>query len=234
VFKPILCHYRVTKTFSHWFLSFFLPVLQGYTAHIVSTASEWSLAFSFLSFFLTYIRDFQVKSMLMLSTLFLQTSNSLTWCRVGSLLASPQVFQHLLIIKAGRPVVWTALNGPFFLSRVHSYCVSSISLAATSFTCMICHSHGRLAIGLQGELWSQSRRTAQEWVNSSVAEPCFGLSSNCPCWTSDEPAKLWFLSFFPAQKISLRAVVSLHGQTLYNTPQSFATDEQRLLIAGSI
>eukprot|EP00076_Gallus_gallus_P034074 XP_024999612.1 DNA damage-regulated autophagy modulator protein 2 isoform X2 [Gallus gallus] len=48
-----------------------------------------------------------------------------------------------------------------------------------------------------------------------------------------------FLSFFLTyirdfQKISLRAVVSLHGQTLYNTPQSFATDEQRLLIAGSI
>lgn len=33
---------------------------QGYTAHIISTVSEWSLAFAFLSFFLTYIRDFQV------------------------------------------------------------------------------------------------------------------------------------------------------------------------------
>lgn len=33
---------------------------QGYSAHIVSTISEWSLAFSFLSFFLTYIQDFQV------------------------------------------------------------------------------------------------------------------------------------------------------------------------------
>nr|XP_009925229.1 PREDICTED: DNA damage-regulated autophagy modulator protein 2 isoform X2 [Haliaeetus albicilla] len=48
-----------------------------------------------------------------------------------------------------------------------------------------------------------------------------------------------FLSFFLTyirdfQKISLRAVVSLHGQTLYNTPQSFVTDEQALLIAGSI
>lgn len=38
-----------------------LTVTQGYTAHIISTVSEWSLAFSFLSFFLTYIRDFQVK-----------------------------------------------------------------------------------------------------------------------------------------------------------------------------
>ncbi|XP_075632098.1 DNA damage-regulated autophagy modulator protein 2 isoform X2 [Balearica regulorum gibbericeps] len=36
------------------------------------------------------------------------------------------------------------------------------------------------------------------------------------------------------KKISLRAVVSLYGQTLYNTPQSFVTDEQTLLIAGSI
>ncbi|XP_030321500.1 DNA damage-regulated autophagy modulator protein 2 [Calypte anna] len=35
------------------------PQEKGYTAHIVSTVSEWSLAFSFLSFFLTYIRDFQ-------------------------------------------------------------------------------------------------------------------------------------------------------------------------------
>ena len=45
-------------------LIFFFPpltVTQGYTAHIISTVSEWSLAFSFLSFFLTYIRDFQVK-----------------------------------------------------------------------------------------------------------------------------------------------------------------------------
>lgn len=33
---------------------------QGYTPHIISTVSEWSLAFAFLSFFLTYIRDFQV------------------------------------------------------------------------------------------------------------------------------------------------------------------------------
>ncbi|KAK7879778.1 hypothetical protein WMY93_033550 [Mugilogobius chulae] len=34
-------------------------VFQGYTAHLVSTVSEWSLAFSFISFFLTFIRDFQ-------------------------------------------------------------------------------------------------------------------------------------------------------------------------------
>ncbi|KAM9813871.1 DNA damage-regulated autophagy modulator protein 2b [Neosynchiropus ocellatus] len=38
----------------HW-----IPGETGYTAHIISTISEWSLAFSFISFFLTYIRDFQ-------------------------------------------------------------------------------------------------------------------------------------------------------------------------------
>ncbi|KAJ1139509.1 hypothetical protein NDU88_005880 [Pleurodeles waltl] len=32
---------------------------KGYTLHIISTISEWSLAFSFNSFFLTYIQDFQ-------------------------------------------------------------------------------------------------------------------------------------------------------------------------------
>lgn len=35
-------------------------VFQGFTPHIVSTISEWSLALSFISFFLTYIRDFKV------------------------------------------------------------------------------------------------------------------------------------------------------------------------------
>ncbi|XP_018602327.1 DNA damage-regulated autophagy modulator protein 2-like isoform X2 [Scleropages formosus] len=38
----------------HW-----LPQETGYAAHLVSTISEWSLAFSFVAFFLTYIRDFQ-------------------------------------------------------------------------------------------------------------------------------------------------------------------------------
>lgn len=38
----------------HW-----TPGETGYTAHIISTISEWSLAFSFVSFFFTYIRDFQ-------------------------------------------------------------------------------------------------------------------------------------------------------------------------------
>ncbi|XP_048354359.1 DNA damage-regulated autophagy modulator protein 2 isoform X2 [Sphaerodactylus townsendi] len=32
---------------------------KGYSIHMTSTVSEWSLAFSFLGFFLTYIRDFQ-------------------------------------------------------------------------------------------------------------------------------------------------------------------------------
>lgn len=38
----------------HW-----TPGETGYTAHLVSSVSEWSLAFSFISFFLTFIRDFQ-------------------------------------------------------------------------------------------------------------------------------------------------------------------------------
>uniref|UniRef100_A0A8C7XEW7 DNA-damage regulated autophagy modulator 2b n=1 Tax=Oryzias sinensis TaxID=183150 RepID=A0A8C7XEW7_9TELE len=38
----------------HW-----TPGEVGYTPHIISTVSEWSLALSFISFFLTYIRDFQ-------------------------------------------------------------------------------------------------------------------------------------------------------------------------------
>ncbi|XP_066527389.1 DNA damage-regulated autophagy modulator protein 2b isoform X2 [Hoplias malabaricus] len=35
------------------------PMDPGYAAHMASTVSEWSLAFSFISFFLTYIRDFK-------------------------------------------------------------------------------------------------------------------------------------------------------------------------------
>ncbi|XP_076125221.1 DNA damage-regulated autophagy modulator protein 2b [Alosa pseudoharengus] len=38
----------------HW-----IPGETGYTAHLISTISEWSLAFSFVCFFFTYIRDFQ-------------------------------------------------------------------------------------------------------------------------------------------------------------------------------
>lgn len=38
----------------HW-----TPGEPGFTAHIISTISEWSLALSFISFFLTYIRDFK-------------------------------------------------------------------------------------------------------------------------------------------------------------------------------
>lgn len=38
----------------HW-----TPGETGYAAHLGSTVSEWSLAFSFISFFLTFIRDFQ-------------------------------------------------------------------------------------------------------------------------------------------------------------------------------
>ncbi|XP_030076961.1 DNA damage-regulated autophagy modulator protein 2 [Microcaecilia unicolor] len=35
------------------------PQEKGFTLHIISTVSEWFLAFSFIAFFLTYIRDFQ-------------------------------------------------------------------------------------------------------------------------------------------------------------------------------
>ncbi|XP_078276560.1 DNA damage-regulated autophagy modulator protein 2b [Rhinoraja longicauda] len=35
------------------------PSDKGYKLHLVSTISEWSLAISFLSYFLTYIQDFQ-------------------------------------------------------------------------------------------------------------------------------------------------------------------------------
>lgn len=54
-----LCAIVSSRGAFHTDFFFFFP--QGYTAHIISTVSEWSLAFSFLSFFLTYIRDFQVK-----------------------------------------------------------------------------------------------------------------------------------------------------------------------------
>ncbi|KAM6977986.1 DNA damage-regulated autophagy modulator protein 2 [Aplochiton taeniatus] len=38
----------------HW-----TPGEAGYVSHLVSALAEWSLAFSFICFFLTYIRDFQ-------------------------------------------------------------------------------------------------------------------------------------------------------------------------------
>lgn len=56
-----LCQYSQEDFLILTFSPLSLTVIQGYTAHIISTVSEWSLAFSFLSFFLTYIRDFQVK-----------------------------------------------------------------------------------------------------------------------------------------------------------------------------
>lgn len=75
--KPSLCHCRFQSSFHK---DFFPSVTQGYTPHIISTVSEWSLAFSFLSFFLTYIRDFQVKRSQ--CSLFL---NSLMWCSWSAL-----------------------------------------------------------------------------------------------------------------------------------------------------
>lgn len=35
------------------------PKEKGYVLHMVTTAAEWSMSFSFFGFFLTYIRDFQ-------------------------------------------------------------------------------------------------------------------------------------------------------------------------------
>ncbi|XP_021121303.1 DNA damage-regulated autophagy modulator protein 2 isoform X1 [Heterocephalus glaber] len=35
------------------------PEEKGYVLHMVTTAAEWSMSFSFFGFFLTYIRDFQ-------------------------------------------------------------------------------------------------------------------------------------------------------------------------------
>ncbi|XP_036872916.1 DNA damage-regulated autophagy modulator protein 2 isoform X4 [Manis javanica] len=35
------------------------PEDKGYVLHMITTAAEWSMSFSFFSFFLTYIRDFQ-------------------------------------------------------------------------------------------------------------------------------------------------------------------------------
>ncbi|VFV31433.1 dna damage-regulated autophagy [Lynx pardinus] len=35
------------------------PEDKGYVLHMITTAAEWSLSFSFFGFFLTYIRDFQ-------------------------------------------------------------------------------------------------------------------------------------------------------------------------------
>lgn len=47
----------------HVLLAYFCDIccciFQGFTAHIISTISEWVTALFFLFFFFTYIRDFQ-------------------------------------------------------------------------------------------------------------------------------------------------------------------------------
>ena len=55
---------------------------QGYTAHMISTVSEWSLAISFISFFLTYIRDFQVVHLIFSPTQPLLKVSSVLACLV--------------------------------------------------------------------------------------------------------------------------------------------------------
>lgn len=39
----------------------FALCFKGYVLHMITTAAEWSMSFSFFGFFLTYIRDFQVR-----------------------------------------------------------------------------------------------------------------------------------------------------------------------------
>lgn len=60
----------------HW-----IPGETGYTAHMISTVSEWSLAISFISFFLTYIRDFQKINLR--AEAVLQSSHLYDWAHAG-------------------------------------------------------------------------------------------------------------------------------------------------------
>lgn len=60
----------------HW-----IPGEPGYVAHMVSTVSEWFLAFSFISFFLTYIRDFQKINLRAVAVL--QSSHLYDWHHGG-------------------------------------------------------------------------------------------------------------------------------------------------------
>ncbi|CAN9511988.1 unnamed protein product [Ophioblennius macclurei] len=66
----------------HW-----TPGETGYTAHIISTVSEWSLAFSFISFFLTYIRDFQ--KITLRAEADLQSSHLYDWQHEGVVTSRP-------------------------------------------------------------------------------------------------------------------------------------------------
>ncbi|KAF0034745.1 hypothetical protein F2P81_012503 [Scophthalmus maximus] len=68
----------------HW-----TPGETGYLAHIISTVSEWSLAFSFISFFLTYIRDFQKINLR--AEVNLQSSHLYDWPQGGAAAASQQL-----------------------------------------------------------------------------------------------------------------------------------------------
>jgi hypothetical protein len=47
------------KTDVQTFVQFAHRFLQGFTAHVISTIGEWVTAFTFLSFFFTYVREFQ-------------------------------------------------------------------------------------------------------------------------------------------------------------------------------
>ncbi|XP_073855342.1 DNA damage-regulated autophagy modulator protein 2 isoform X8 [Macaca fascicularis] len=53
------------------------PEDKGYVLHMITTAAEWSMSFSFFGFFLTYIRDFQMIGLFLLGSLYVQVKNSL-------------------------------------------------------------------------------------------------------------------------------------------------------------
>ncbi|NXH10286.1 DRAM2 protein, partial [Bucco capensis] len=114
--------------------------------------------------------------------------------------------------------------------QVHSKGIFWIRLGTFLWCCSSILSSILLLAGSKGwhlsgrQLWSISPRGYTAHLISTVSEWSLAFS---------------FLSFFLTyirdfQKISLRAVVSLHGQSLYSSAQSLAGDEQALLVAGSI
>lgn len=46
--------------YNYYFSWFKIPLLQDYPLHLASSVCEWTVAFSFVCFFLTYINDFKV------------------------------------------------------------------------------------------------------------------------------------------------------------------------------
>uniref|UniRef100_A0A8C2P9H8 CWH43-like N-terminal domain-containing protein n=1 Tax=Capra hircus TaxID=9925 RepID=A0A8C2P9H8_CAPHI len=54
------------------------PEDKGYVLHMITTAAEWSMSLSFFGFFLTYIRDFQIKNGLQIPDK-IQKKKTLIW-----------------------------------------------------------------------------------------------------------------------------------------------------------